>query len=307
MMYIFRSKCLIRLTTRKWHAKNYSKIRASPAKILLHWWNGMLWKPTWKKSDGWILQTYPPMLCMRWTNFNKQPWAALKKQFKEKPVVLLMGWHPSKKRKFIYTWYKNNWMKGNKCCILFLKLRWTNSLPSAQTRVWETAGSLPKFSDAERVEIWNNELNDKSYEGSLAFVSSIFPSFQTIGIGNSGRRTRIELQHDLVPAFHRPHWSKFQMYGAKTLLNRHRRVIFNVELATWPRIAGQRWRMNNWNCRSIPAVHRENEWRTFPGHYWIVAPVITSKLFFQIRRAMPLRLNVLAVCRMQNRGWRPTA
>jgi len=78
-----------------------------------------------------------------------------------------------------------------------------------------------KFSDAERVEIWNNVLNDKSYDVIIGVRSSIFLPFRKLGlvIVDEEHETSYK-QYDPAPRYHARNAAVVlaSMHAAKTLL-----------------------------------------------------------------------------------------
>jgi len=78
-----------------------------------------------------------------------------------------------------------------------------------------------KFSDAERVEIWNNVLNDKTYDVIIGVRSSIFLPFRQLGLVIVDEEHESSYkQYDPAPRYHARNAAIVlaSMHGAKTLL-----------------------------------------------------------------------------------------
>jgi len=78
-----------------------------------------------------------------------------------------------------------------------------------------------KFSDAERVEIWNNVLNDKTYDVIIGVRSSVFLPFRQLGLVIVDEEHESSYkQYDPAPRYHARNAAIMlaSMHGAKTLL-----------------------------------------------------------------------------------------
>lgn len=144
-------------------------------------------------------------------------------QFAEKKVVLLHGVTSSGKTEIYIHLIKNALEEGLQVLYLVPEIALTTQLTTRLKRVFGNRLGVyhSKFSDAERVEIWNNVLNDKTYDVVIGVRSSIFLPFRKLGliIVDEEHETSYK-QYDPAPRYHARNAAIVlaSMHGAKTLL-----------------------------------------------------------------------------------------
>lgn len=147
----------------------------------------------------------------------------IEQQFAEKAVVLLHGVTSSGKTE-LYTHLINKVLaEGRQVLYLVPEIALTTQLTTRLKRVFGDKLGVyhSKFSDAERVEIWNNVLGDKSYEVILGVRSSIFLPFRHLGLVIIDEEHESSFkQYDPAPRYHARNAAIVlaSMHGAKTLL-----------------------------------------------------------------------------------------
>ena len=144
-------------------------------------------------------------------------------QFFDKQVVLLHGITSSGKTEIYIHLIKNAIEQGLQVLYLVPEIALTTQLTTRLKRVFGNKLGVyhSKFSDAERVEIWNNVLNDKTYDVIIGVRSSVFLPFRKLGlvIVDEEHETSYK-QFDPSPRYHARNASIVlaSMHGAKTLL-----------------------------------------------------------------------------------------
>lgn len=147
----------------------------------------------------------------------------IEQQFIEKQVVLLHGVTSSGKTE-IYIQLINKALSENKQVLYLVpEIVLTTQLTSRLKRVFGKRLGVyhSKFSDAERVEIWNNVLNDKTYDVVIGVRSSIFLPFRKLGLVIVDEEHESSYkQYDPAPRYHARNAAIVlaTMHGAKTLL-----------------------------------------------------------------------------------------
>jgi primosomal protein N' (replication factor Y) (superfamily II helicase) len=147
----------------------------------------------------------------------------IEKQFIEKPVVLLHGITSSGKTEIYIHLIQKVLAEGKQVLYLVPEIALTTQLTTRLKRVFGKRLGVyhSKFSDAERVEIWNNVLNDKTYDLIIGVRSSIFLPFRQLGlvIVDEEHETTYK-QFDPAPRYHARNAAIVlaSMHGAKTLL-----------------------------------------------------------------------------------------
>jgi len=145
------------------------------------------------------------------------------KLFVEKPVVLLHGVTSSGKTELYIQLISKVLAEGKQVLYLVPEIALTTQLTSRLKRVFGKRLGVyhSKFSDAERVEIWNNVLNDKTYDVIIGVRSSIFLPFRQLGliIVDEEHESSYK-QYDPAPRYHARNAAIVlaSMHGAKTLL-----------------------------------------------------------------------------------------
>ena len=223
MMYIDLSKCLIptkqREVTRKELLENSG---ASPAVLAALVERGVL--ETYQKEIGRLdISDLPTNAVYALNEFQQTALSSIEKQFKEKSVVLLHGVTSSGKTEIYIHLIQKVLDEGKQVLYLVPEIALTTQLTSRLKRVFGKRLGVyhSKFSDAERVEIWNNVLNDKSYEVIIGVRSSIFLPFRQLGLVIVDEEHESSYkQYDPAPRYHARNAAIVlaSMHGAKTLL-----------------------------------------------------------------------------------------
>ena len=107
----------------------------------------------------------------------------IEKQFIEKTVVLLHGVTSSGKTELYIHLINKVLAEGKQVLYLVPEIALTTQLTTRLKRVFGKRLGVyhSKFSDAERVEIWNNVLNDQTYDVIIGVRSSIFLPLRQLG------------------------------------------------------------------------------------------------------------------------------
>lgn len=155
--------------------------------------------------------------------FQEEALRFVEKQFIEKPVVLLHGVTSSGKTELYIHLINKILAEGRQVLYLVPEIALTTQLATRLKRVFGHKLGVyhSKFSDAERVEIWNNVLNDTSYEVILGVRSSIFLPFRHLGLIIVDEEHEPSFkQYDPNPRYHARNAAIMlaSMHGAKTLL-----------------------------------------------------------------------------------------
>lgn len=156
-------------------------------------------------------------------SFQQTAYRSLLSQLKEKNVVLLHGVTSSGKTE-IYTHLIAETLKlGRQVLYLVPEIALTTQLTQRLERVFGNKLGVyhSKFSDNERVEIWNNLLNDKGYEIILGVRSSVFLPFRDLGLVIVDEEHESSYkQYDPAPRYHARNAAIVlaNMHGAKTVL-----------------------------------------------------------------------------------------
>lgn len=156
-------------------------------------------------------------------SFQEEALRSVEKQFIEKPVVLLHGVTSSGKTELYIHLINKVLAEGRQVLYLVPEIALTTQLASRLRCVFGQKLGVyhSKFSDAERVEIWNNVLNDTSYELILGVRSSIFLPFRHLGLIIVDEEHEPSFkQYDPNPRYHARNAAIMlaSMHGARTLL-----------------------------------------------------------------------------------------
>ena len=223
MMYIDLSKCLIPTKQREVTRKELlEKSGASPAILAALVERGVL--ETYLKEIGRLdISDLPTNAVYALNEFQQTALSSIEKQFKEKPVVLLHGVTSSGKTEIYIHLIQKVLAEGKQVLYLVPEIALTTQLTSRLKRVFGKRLGVyhSKFSDAERVEIWNNVLNDKSYEVIIGVRSSIFLPFRQLGLVIVDEEHESSYkQYDPAPRYNARNAAIVlaSMHGAKTLL-----------------------------------------------------------------------------------------
>ncbi len=144
-------------------------------------------------------------------------------QFKEKPVVLLHGVTSSGKTEVYIHLMQAALESGRQVLYLVPEIALTTQLTERLQRVFGNKLAIyhSKFSDNERVEVWNNLLQNKGVEIVLGVRSSIFLPFRDLGLVIvDEEHENTYKQQDPAPRYHARNAAIVlaSMHGAKTLL-----------------------------------------------------------------------------------------
>jgi primosomal protein N' (replication factor Y) len=162
--------------------------------------------------------------------YQQEAFQQINMQFAEKPVVLLYGVTSSGKTEIYIHLIKNALDEGLQVLYLVPEIALTTQLTSRLKRVFGNRLGVyhSKFSDAERVEIWNNVLNDKTYDVVIGVRSSVFLPFRKLGliIVDEEHETSYK-QYDPAPRYHARNAAIVlaSMHGAKNIIG-HRNAFY---------------------------------------------------------------------------------
>jgi len=223
MMYIDFSKCLIPNKQREVTRKDLLDKSGASSTVL----NGLIERgvlETYLKEIGRLdvseVQTSEvyPLNEFQQTAFNQ-----IEKQFIEKQVILLHGVTSSGKTELYIHLINKALTEGKQVLYLVPEIALTTQLTTRLKRIFGKRLGVyhSKFSDAERVEIWNNILNDKTYDVIIGVRSSVFLPFRQLGliIVDEEHESSYK-QYDPAPRYHARNAAIVlaSMHGAKTLL-----------------------------------------------------------------------------------------
>lgn len=154
---------------------------------------------------------------------QQQALEKIKLQFKERSTILLHGITSSGKTELYIHLIEQ--VLADKKQILYLvpEIALTTQLTTRLKRIFgnKLAVYHSRFSDAERVEIWDNLLHDKGYELVIGARSSVFLPFRQLGlvIVDEEHETSYK-QFDIAPRYNARNAAIVlaSLHGAKTLL-----------------------------------------------------------------------------------------
>lgn len=155
--------------------------------------------------------------------YQQAAFSEIETQFKEKAVVLLHGVTSSGKTEIYIHLIQKVLAEGNQVLYLLPEIALTTQLTYRLKRIFGNRLGVyhSRFSDAERVEIWNNVLRDKGYDVIIGVRSSVFLPFRKLGlvIIDEEHETSFK-QYDPAPRYHARNAAIVlaSMHGAKTLL-----------------------------------------------------------------------------------------
>ncbi|HEY5593037.1 MAG TPA: primosomal protein N' [Paludibacter sp.] len=223
MMYIDLSKCLTPAKQREVSKKELLDRTGVSAAVL----NGLVERGAMEiyvKEIG-RLDMSEIQISEQYTlnDYQQEAYQEIEKQFLEKQVVLLHGVTSSGKTELYIQLINKVLAEGKQVLYLVPEIALTTQLTSRLKRVFGRRLGVyhSKFSDAERVEIWNNVLNDKTYDVIIGVRSSIFLPFRQLGliIVDEEHESSYK-QYDPAPRYHARNAAIMlaSMHGAKTLL-----------------------------------------------------------------------------------------
>ncbi len=143
--------------------------------------------------------------------------------FKSTPVTLLHGVTSSGKTEVYIHLIEATLKLGRQALYLVPEIALTTQLTTRLQRIFGNKLAIyhSKYSDNERVEVWNNLLNDKGIEVILGVRSSIFLPFRDLGLVIVDEEHESSYkQQDPAPRYHARNAAIVlaSMHGAKTLL-----------------------------------------------------------------------------------------
>lgn len=170
------------------------------------------------------------------TDAQQVAFDAIRQQFTEKNTVLLHGVTSCGKTELYIHLIQEQLSQGKQVLYLLPEIALTTQLTDRLQRVFGNKLGIyhSKFSDNERVEIWNNLLKDKSYDIILGVRSSVFLPFRNLGlvIVDEEHESTYK-QQDPAPRYHARNAALVlaSMHGAKTLLGTATPAIETYHLA----------------------------------------------------------------------------
>lgn len=223
MRYIELSRCLSKNNGREVSRKELLEVAgASPAVL-----SGLLEKrvlETYIKDVGRLnlaeTKTENPSPL---TEPQRKAYDEILRQFAQKHVTLLHGVTSAGKTEIYIHLMLQTLAEGRQTLYLVPEIALTTQLTSRLKRVFGNKLGIyhSKFSDAERVEIWNNMLHGKGYEIIIGVRSSVFLPFRQLGLVIVDEEHESSYkQFDPAPRYHARNAAIMlaSMHGAKTLL-----------------------------------------------------------------------------------------
>jgi primosomal protein N'' len=223
MQYIDISKCLQPRQQREVSRNELLETANASSEIL----NSLIKKgifESYKKEIG-RLHTSSAVL-KPLSSLNEYQETALKnieQQFLKKQVVLLHGVTSSGKTEIYTHLIKKTLDEGKQVLYLVPEIALTTQLTTRLKQIFGNKLGVyhSRFSDAERVEIWNNVLNDKGYDVIIGVRSSVFLPFRQLGLVIIDEEHEPSYkQFDPAPRYHARNAAIVlaSFHGAKTLL-----------------------------------------------------------------------------------------
>jgi primosomal protein N' (replication factor Y) len=223
MMYIDLSKCLVPLHQKELTRKELlEKSGASSAVLAGLVERGVL--EVYHKEIGRLdISEQVTNEVFSLNEFQKTALNEIENLFTSKPIVLLHGVTSSGKTEIYIHLIQKAFDEGRQVLYLVPEIALTTQLTSRLKRVFGKRLGVyhSKFSDAERVEIWNNVLKDKTYDVVIGVRSSIFLPFRHLGLVIVDEEHESSYkQYDPSPRYHARNAAIVlaSMHGAKTLL-----------------------------------------------------------------------------------------
>lgn len=144
-------------------------------------------------------------------------------QFLQKPVVLLHGVTSSGKTELYIKLIEKVMADKKQVLYLVPEIALTTQLTNRLAKVFGNKMGVyhSRFSDAERVEIWNKMLQDETYDIIIGVRSSVFLPFRQLGLVIvDEEHEQSYKQQDPAPRYHARNAAIMlaKMHGAKTLL-----------------------------------------------------------------------------------------
>ncbi|MDR1729208.1 MAG: primosomal protein N' [Prevotellaceae bacterium] len=157
------------------------------------------------------------------TEEQQRAYREIMEQFKQKQTVLLHGVTSSGKTELYIHLIEEVLKIGKQVLFLLPEIALTTQLTTRLKRAFGNKLGIyhSRFSDAERVEIWNNLLNNNGYQVILGVRSSVFLPFRELGlIIVDEEHENTYKQFDPAPRYHARNAAIVlaSMCGAKVLL-----------------------------------------------------------------------------------------
>lgn len=155
--------------------------------------------------------------------FQQKAFDRIKEQFQEKSVCLLHGVTSSGKTEIYIHLIDEALKQGKQVLYLLPEIALTTQITERLRRVFGSRLGIyhSKFTDAERVEIWQKQLTEAGYDIILGVRSSVFLPFRNLGLVIvDEEHENTYKQQDPAPRYHARNTAIVlaSMYGAKTLL-----------------------------------------------------------------------------------------
>ncbi|WP_321478628.1 primosomal protein N' [uncultured Bacteroides sp.] len=155
--------------------------------------------------------------------YQQQAYDSLLLCFKQKNVCLLHGVTSSGKTEIYIHLIEEAIQRGKQVLYLLPEIALTTQITERLSRVFGMRLGIyhSKFSDAERVEVWQKQLTDNGYDIILGVRSSVFLPFKNLGLVIvDEEHENTYKQQDPAPRYHARNAAIVlaAMYGAKTLL-----------------------------------------------------------------------------------------
>ena len=156
-------------------------------------------------------------------SIQQQAYDVIRRQFKEKNVVLLHGVTSSGKTEIYIHLIEEAISGGKQVLYLLPEIALTVQMMTRLKRVFGNRLGIyhSKYSDAERVEIWQKQLSDQPYDVILGARSAVFLPFKRLGLVIVDEEHESSYkQQDPAPRYHARSVAivMAQAVGAKTLL-----------------------------------------------------------------------------------------
>lgn len=156
-------------------------------------------------------------------SIQQQAYVDIRGQFKEKNVVLLHGVTSSGKTEIYIHLIEEAISGGKQVLYLLPEIALTVQMMTRLKRVFGNRLGIyhSKYSDAERVEIWQKQLSDQPYDVILGARSAVFLPFKRLGLVIVDEEHESSYkQQDPAPRYHARSVAivMAQAVGAKTLL-----------------------------------------------------------------------------------------
>ncbi|MDR0812273.1 MAG: primosomal protein N' [Paludibacter sp.] len=223
MQYIDLSKCLQPRLSREVSRRELLESANASAAVL----NSLIEKKifeTYKKEIGRLDFSFTktePLAALN--EHQKTALQSIEQQFVPKQVVLLHGVTSSGKTEIYTHLIKKTIDEGKQILYLVPEIALTTQLTMRLRRVFGNRLGVyhSRFSDAERVEIWNNLLNNKTLDIIVGVRSSVFLPFRQLGLVIVDEEHEPSYkQFDPAPRYHARNAAIVlaSFHGAKTLL-----------------------------------------------------------------------------------------